>query len=125
MEEGARNVILIMGNNEQRVMKDYFGNRFEPFKKYCKELGFYDVKKEEYLKIGRLKLYLNHYPSKHKEGYLNLFGHIHRTTGLWKPFGLNMDCDLNYFYLYSQKDIENLNALKVKFWDKDKECLSF
>lgn len=116
-------VILIIGNNEERVIKYHFGDNFDKFRQFCIDLGFQDVKKEEFLEFNNKKFYLNHFPRKHKDGYINLFGHTHRTTGVWKPFGLNMGCDLNHFYLYTVDEIERLLEVKNRRWDKDEDNL--
>lgn len=116
-------IILIIGNNEERIISQHFNSDFDKFKEFCKQNGFFDVKKEEFLTINGINFYLNHYPRNHKDGYVNLFGHTHRATGLWKPYGLNMDCDLNHFYLFSQKDIINLLERKSKWWDHDIDTL--
>lgn len=114
-------VILVIGNNEQRLIDARFGGSFEDFQKYCINLGFADVKKSEFLVLQGKKFYLNHHPINHKQGYVNLFGHTHRATGLWKPFGLNVCCDLNHFYLFSEKEIFRLLEAKTKWWDLDSE----
>ncbi len=54
---------------------------------------------------------------------MNLFGHTHRTTGLWKLYGLNVGCDLNHFYLFSEDEIFRLLELKSKWWDSDVDNL--
>ena len=69
------------------------------------------------------KFYLNHFPRKHKNDCINLFGHTHRTTGLWKPYGLNVGCDINHFYLFSQNDIHLLLKRKAEWWDIDPDAL--
>lgn len=112
-------VILIIGNNEERIIRDFFHNSFEDFKKYCIEHGFYDVKKEEILIINKKSFYLNHFPINHKENSINLFGHTHRATGLWKPYGLNVGCDLNHFMLFDINEIERLLIDKETYWDND------
>lgn len=117
-------IVLIIGNNEERVIKLFFNDDFEKFREYCKKLGFLDVKKEEYITINGTNFYLNHYPHNHKDNFFNLFGHTHRTTGLWKPYGLNVGCDLNHFYLFSINEIERLIDLKKKWWDNDVDNLS-
>lgn len=113
-------VILIMGNNEDRVVKYFFNNNFESFKKYCIEVGFKDVFKDAIVKINDIDFYLIHKPKNYKEGMLNLFGHIHRSGGLYKPFGFNVDCDLNHFRLLDENDIMHLLYMKETYWDKDK-----
>ena len=50
---------------------------------------------------------------------LNLFGHIHRSGGLYKSFGFNVGCDLNHFRLYSEDDIMNLIQMRDRFWIND------
>lgn len=112
-------VVLIIGNNEQRVIENHFNSDFESFKRYCLELGFEDVKNDCEIVMNEQKFYLNHYPRNHKNDFINLFGHVHRATGIWKPYGLNVGCDLNHFFLYSQNDIFRLLELKTKYWDND------
>lgn len=51
-------------------------------------------------------------------------GHTHRATGLWKPYGINVGCDLNHFRLYDLKEIKRLLSLKEKYWDNDEDNLS-
>ena len=118
-------VILIIGNSEQRLIDSQFNGNFEAFRAFCKKQGFYEVKTEEYLTFKNKKFYLNHFPRNYKKDYINLFGHTHRTTGLWKPFGLNMSCDLNHFFLFSEKEIERLLYLKTTYWDNDIDNLIF
>ena len=117
-------VILIIGNNEERVIREFFNNNFEEFKKYCKKIGFYDVEKEAYIEIKNKKFYLNHFPINHKDNFINLFGHVHRTTGLCKPFGINVGCDLNHFLLYDEDEIFRILENKELYWDSDENCLS-
>ena len=45
-------VVLILGNNEERVIKYYFDNDFEKFKEYCLNVGFKDVCKNLILKMN-------------------------------------------------------------------------
>lgn len=117
-------VVLIIGNNEERIVANVFGGDFEKFREYCLNLGFADVLKEKFLEIDGDKFYLNHHPKKHKEGYKNIFGHTHRATGLWKPYGLNVGCDLNHFKLHSLNNIKDLFYFKGKWWDNDPDNLS-
>lgn len=112
-------VILILGNNEQRIVQEIFHNDYNYFRTYLIQLGFYDVKEDAYLSFGNEHFYLNHFPSAHVDNCVNLFGHTHRVTGLWKPYGLNVGCDLNYFRAYSEKDILSLLSTKRKWWDND------
>ena len=112
-------IILIIGNNEERIIDNEFDKNFDLFKNLLLENGFLDVKKDDFVTINNTLYYLNHYPENKKDDCLNLFGHTHRSTGLWKPFGFNMDCDLNFFRLFSEKDIITMTNEKGKFWDSD------
>ncbi len=113
-------IILILGNNEERVIKYFFDNNFDEFKKYCLSLGFQDVVKNMITKIKDKSFYLVHKPFDYNKDYLNLFGHVHASGGIYKPFGLNVGCDLYHFKLLSENDVMHLLAKKEKFWDKSK-----
>ena len=116
-------VILIIGNNEERIIKNHF-NGIKEFKDYCISLGFLDVLKNEDIKINNINFHLTHYPKNHKKDMLNLFGHNHRATGLWKSYGLNVGCDLNHFKLHSENDIAKLLKQKINYWDNDENVTS-
>ena len=113
-------VILILGNNEERVIKYYFNNDFEKFRKYCLDLGFKEVHKDLDLEINGTLFHLTHKLINAKEDQMNLIGHSHRSLGLYSPLGFNIGCDLNHFRLYSEDDIGFLLKMKEKYWDKDK-----
>lgn len=113
-------VVLIMGNNEDRVVKYYFDNDFDKFRDYCLSIGFKDVCKNMIIRFNKKEFYLVHKPIHYNPDILNLFGHIHRSGGLYKPFGLNVGCDLNHFRLYSEEDIEFMLNMKSTYWDKDR-----
>lgn len=114
------NVILIMGNNEDRVVKYYFNNDFDKFREYCISVGFKDVYRNLNLSFINKEFYLTHKAINYKKGFINLFGHSHRSCGLYKPFGFNIGCDLNHFRLYSENDIKFMLEMKQKYWDNDK-----
>ena len=116
-------VVLIMGNGEERMVRNIFGS-FEAFRNYCLEAGFLDVLPDCELTFGGRQFYLNHFPRNHRDGFINLFGHTHRGTGLWKPYGLNVGIDLNHFRPFSENDIMELVDTKENWWDIDPDCLS-
>lgn len=118
------NVNLVIGNNEERVIKIFFGNNFNDFRQFCIALGFKDVYTDKQLEFNGRQFYLTHHPKDYKENMINLFGHTHRATGLWKPFGINVGVDINHFRLFSEIDIELLLWQKENYWDKDKDNLS-
>lgn len=118
------NVILIIGNNEERLINEKFNDSFTKFRDYAINVcGFADVKREDYIEFNDKQFYLNHYPKNHKGGYINLFGHFHKITGYFKPYGLNLSCDLNYFRLYDEEEIERLLFEKKTYWETDPELL--
>lgn len=112
-------IILIIGNNEERIIKHCFNDNFDDFKKFCLSCGFYDVKINDTIIINETKFYLTHKPKNYKKDMLNLFGHSHKAMGLYKSFGFNIGCDLNDYIPYSEKDVISLLQKKLKYWDKD------
>ena len=113
---------LITGNSEERVIAAHFGGDFERFRAYCLNTDgfrFDDVMRGAYTFICGEKFYLTHRPTDHDPRCLNLFGHTHRSTGLWKPFGFNVGVDLNHFRLFGEDDIRNLLEQKRSYWDHD------
>jgi calcineurin-like phosphoesterase family protein len=112
-------VVLIIGNNEERVIKNHFNDNFESFRKYCIEIGFMEVYKNHIINILDREFYLVHKYKEINKNYLNLFGHSHRAIGLYTPYGFNVGCDLNHFRLYSENDIAHLLYMKNEYWDKD------
>ena len=117
-------VVLIIGNNEQAIIDDFYSGNIEPFRTYCLNLGFKEVCRNKILDIDdNTCYYLTHKPSDHKKGMVNLFGHLHRSTGFYKPFGLNLSCDLNHFYLYDMMEVQRLLEQKGQYWEKDRDVL--
>ena len=114
------NIILIMGNNEERIVKYFFNNNLKLFKEYCLNLGIKEVHKNLTIKLRDKEFYLTHKPFDYNPDYINLFGHTHAAGGIYKPFGLNVGCDLHHFNLLSENDIFHFLAKKEKYWDKDK-----
>ena len=112
-------IILIIGNNEERIIKYFFNNNFENFRQYCIKNDFFDVKQNDTLKICNIDFYLTHKPKNYNTNLLNLFGNSHRAMGIYKSFGFNVGCDLNHFKLYSENDIKQLLKMKSLYWDKD------
>lgn len=112
-------IFLILGNNEERIIKHFFDGNFENFRAYCIKKGFLDIKKNTTLEICHRQFYLTHKPKNRSKTCLNLFGHCHRAMGIYKSFGFNIGCDLNHFRLYSEKDINHLIEMKEKYWDRD------
>ena len=116
-------VILIMGNNEQRILADVFSGDFEAMRTAVIDKGFSDFLPEGDVEFGGESFHLIHRPTDHKEGSLNLFGHTHRCTGLWKSFGLNVGIDLNYFRPFSETEILRLLKKKREWMDNDPDVL--
>ena len=112
-------VVLIVGNNEERVIKTCFNNDFDSFREYCLKIGFKEVYKNLTLNICNVDFYLVHKPKERRNDMLNLFGHLHRSCGLYKPYGFNVGCDLNHYRLYDEFNIKKFLNMKKQYWDKD------
>lgn len=108
-------VVLVIGNNEEYIIHYAFNDDYEAFKKMLFDAGFYDViRGGMYLEFGEKKFYLNHYPSKHRDDAINLFGHIHGTVFV-KKYGFNVGVDNNYFHLFSEDQILDLVKRRCLF----------
>ena len=78
----------------------------------------YDVKQNDVVDVLGTKFFVTHKPKDCNFDMLNLFGHSHKSMGLYKSFGFNIGCDLNNYCLYSEDDIKKLLNQK-HLWDKD------
>ena len=111
-------VVLILGNNDDRVMQYEFGGDFEKFKKYLLSKGFFDVVENSLdLELKNTKLHLTHFPKNHKEGVINLFGHVHGCVFV-KKYGFNVGIDNHYLGLFSEDEIFDLIE-RQKFFDEN------
>lgn len=99
-------VVLILGNNEKRIMRNDFGGNFEKFRQYLLGFGFFEVYETYYkVKIGENEYLLTHEPKDcDKSNIYNLFAHIHKNVFI-KKYGINVGVDNHYFKLFSEKDI--------------------
>ena len=101
-------VVLILGNNEKRLLKQKFDDDFEKFREYLLNKGFYDVVKDGLeLDACGTKLYLTHMPVDHKDGFINLFGHIHGCCFV-KQYGFNVGVDNHYLSMFTEDEISRL-----------------
>lgn len=119
------NIVLITGNNEERVIDKFFDGDLEKFRSFClnePSLKFADVKKNDYVTIEGRRFFLTHKPTDHADDCLTLFGHVHRGVGLYRPYGFNVGVDLNHFRLFGDPDIKMLLKQKKDYWDKDPDC---
>ncbi len=112
-------VVLIIGNNEERVIKNWFDNDFNAFREYCLNSGFKEVYKNLVVNICDTDFFLTHKPKDRRNDMLTLFGHLHRSCGLYKPYGFNIGCDLNHFRLYDENNIKKFLEMKKEYWDKN------
>ncbi len=112
-------IVLILGNNEERIIKYYFGGSFNKFRDYCLFIGFKDVLKNHTIKIVGEEFFLTHKPKDCKLDKLNLFGHMHAAGGIYKSFGFSVCCDLSFFRLLTSSDIQRYLKKKNKYWAID------
>lgn len=113
------NIILVMGNNEEKIINYFYNGNFDEFKKVLISCGIKDFQKNYYVDICEQTFFLTHKPKEHHSEYLTLFGHSHRSMGIYKSFGFNIGCDLNHFLLFSEDDINALLKAKKDYWDHD------
>lgn len=109
-------LVLILGNNEERILKNDFNDNFESFKKYLISLGFFDVVRHDLtLKINGYDYYLTHKPSDcNKKSEYNLFGHVHKSVFI-KKYGFNVGVDNHYFKLFSEEDVFDMQSRRPLF----------
>lgn len=115
-------VILIIGTQEERVIRDIFGGSFEKFREYClsePSFRFKDVVRNAYTTIRGKKFFMTHDPIDHDRECLNLFGHTHRAGGIYRPYGFNVGVDLNHFKLFGDEDIMFMLEQKTEYNDSD------
>ena len=110
-------VVLILGNNEERIIKYFFDGDFQKFKEHCLAIGFKDVLKDCTITMRNTEFYLTHKPLNCKKDCLNLFGHVHAAGGIYYPFGLNVGCDLHHFKLLGENEIFHFLNKKALFWN--------
>lgn len=101
-------VILVIGNNEQRIIDEQFGGYFEDFKLHCMLLGFMDVLTTCY-RHNDDKLYLmSHIPLPNDDipmNTVNLHGHYHlESSSDSKHF--NVGAATNFLRPYSMEDVK-------------------
>ena len=115
-------VILTIGNNEQRIIKYFFNNNLDAFVKVCKENGIKEVYKNLDVELGGKKFHLTHQIKDGKKNRINLFGHTHLCSGLYHPYGLCVSCDLNHFRLFTEEIIMVYLKRKTEYWEPDENC---
>ena len=116
-------VVLIMGNNEWRVVNYFFDGNFEKFRQECLKNGFKEVYLDLDISFAGYDFHLTHKPKDYKENVLNLFGHTHRSSGIYYPFGFNVSCDLNHFRLLDENDILFYIETKNDYWDHEENLV--
>ena len=112
-------IVLIIGNNEEKIINNFYNGNFDEFKKVCLQAGIKEFEKDYFVNLCGQTFYLTHKPKDHHNEMLTLFGHSHRAMGVYKSFGFNMGCDLNHFRLFSEQDISTLLEGKKDYWDWD------
>ncbi len=115
-------IVLIIGNNEQRIIKKYFNNSFEDFAEHCKTFGIKEVYKKLYVEVCGKRCCLTHQIKDGDKRVLNLFGHTHLCSGVYHPYGLCVSCDLNHFRLFTEEILQGYMARKTNYWEPDENC---
>ena len=95
-------VVLIIGNNEQRVVDFFFDGNYDAFVTACKKAGIKEVYKRLDIEMRGKKFHIVHQIVHGDKRKINLFGHTHLCSGLYHPYGLCISTDLNHFRLFSE-----------------------
>lgn len=112
-------IVLIMGNNEQRIVKYFFNNNYLAFVNFCKDYGIKEVHKSLDVEFGGKRFHLVHQIKDGDKRKINLFGHTHLCSGLYHPYGLCISTDLNHFSLFTEEIILGYLKRKINFWEPD------
>lgn len=112
-------IVLVMGNNENRIVKCFFNNDFDAFVDCCKQYGIKEVHKSLDVEFGGKKFHLVHQIVDGDKRKINLFGHTHLCSGLYHPYGLCISTDLNHFSLFTEKIILGYLKRKIDYWEPD------
>ena len=112
-------VVLIVGNNEQRVIDFFFDGDFQKFSQCCKKFGIKDVHTKLDVEGRNFRYHLVHQIKDGDKRKLNLFGHTHLCSGLYHPYGICVSTDLNHFRLFSEDILERYLKRKYDYWDCD------
>lgn len=112
--------VLVMGNNEWRVVNNMFAGDFSMFKHYCTKLGFTDVVEETKVSSNGKEYSLCHIPYIGVTKETRVHGHIHRLVSPYtEECGMNVSVDLHHFLPVSEDDInwfiDQYNGLKGEF----------
>lgn len=113
------NIVLIMGNNENRIVKYFFNNNYESFVKACKDAGIKEVHKSLDVEFGGKKFHLVHQIKDGDKRKINLFGHTHLCSGLYHPYGICISTDLNHFSLFTEEIVMGYYKRKINYWEPD------
>ncbi len=113
------NVVLIMGNNEYRIVRKFFNNDYDDFVSFCLTKGIKEVHENLVVNSWGKKFFLTHQSKDANPKMITLFGHTHLCSGTYHPYGLCVSTDLNHFRLYTREIIEGYLDRKKKYWEPD------
>lgn len=113
------NVVLIMGNNEDKIIKYHLNGDKKHFEKMCLEAGIKSIHRALKVKVGNTTVNLVHQIKDGNKRMLNLYGHLHLCGGQYHPYGICVSADLNHFRLHDEDYILELIDRKKHFWNGD------
>lgn len=94
-------VIMITGNNEERIIHDHFDSDFEAFKSTALGLGFADVLRREPVVMRNMHFEAIHKPWDGTPNVMLLHGHLHYMTA-YTRHGLNVGVYQSFMYPVSE-----------------------
>ena len=113
------NVVLIIGNNEQRVIDFFFDKDYNKFVEACRKAGIKEVHKSLDISVRGQVFHLVHQIIHGDKRKVNLFGHTHLCSGLYHPYGLCVSTDLNHFRLITEDILFGYLERKHNYWEPD------
>lgn len=117
-------VVLILGNNEYRLLGYQFNGHFPEFENYILSQGVKAVHNCCSIGINGLAVHLNHFPVGADKEIFNLFGHTHKFGGIYAPHGINVGIDLHNYYPVSEEEVREYYLRHIDAWCKDVDLIS-
>lgn len=108
---------LIMGNNEDRILREKFDGNMAEFKKYCAQFNIDVIGYSCVIKLNKLPLYVTHDPDACNSSHLNIYGHVHEA-GQISALGFNVGQDVNGYFPVSERELCRRIYNVTKYFDK-------
>ena len=116
-------IYLIIGNNEDRIIKDQFYGDMQFFGKWCRQYNIILLGYTCEIMADTIPLHLVHDPLQAKPDMFNIYGHAH-SSGRMSHLGFNVAQDLNGYIPVSEELLKIHIINLVEFFSKPMECIT-